>query len=210
MTMLNEERVEAVARGMVIASTGTKDPDKLVPAPRGKMGIFPLWRTYEHLARAAITADDAYRAKQDVFDAEAAISLLQQHYKYLAAPLSDSERALIRDLLAVLPKQDVKPVEVDEAVTEDIVWAMIEAHNAVDTREVYSHFTGMLAAFNVARPYLRIPTQVREVTDDEAVDVMLEAFIGRDWQTVKLRDIARDSLRELNAAGYSIIRRDER
>lgn len=48
--------VEKVARAMVCNSTGTRDPDKMTPAPRGQAGLVPLWRCYEHLARAAIEA----------------------------------------------------------------------------------------------------------------------------------------------------------
>ena len=58
-----DELVEAVARQMVCESTGTRDPDKMVPAPRGVLGFIPLWRSYEHLARAAITASLDWMAR---------------------------------------------------------------------------------------------------------------------------------------------------
>lgn len=54
--MTDDKMIEAVARAMVAASNGTKDPDKLVPAPRGSVGMIPLWRSYEHLAQAALRA----------------------------------------------------------------------------------------------------------------------------------------------------------
>lgn len=52
-------RLERVCRAMVAASRPTADPDRLTPAPRGSMGLIPIWRTYEHLARAAINAMEA-------------------------------------------------------------------------------------------------------------------------------------------------------
>lgn len=48
--------VERACRAMVTASRPMADPDKLTPAPRGSVGMVPIWRTYEHLARAALSS----------------------------------------------------------------------------------------------------------------------------------------------------------
>ena len=50
--MTHEEMIEAVARAWCEASG--KDPDKLTPAPRGVVGLVPLWTLFEPQARAAI------------------------------------------------------------------------------------------------------------------------------------------------------------
>lgn len=49
------ELVEIAARAMVRSSRPGADPDRPQPAPRGKSGIVPLWRLYEHMAEAAVT-----------------------------------------------------------------------------------------------------------------------------------------------------------
>ena len=50
--MTHNELIEAVARAWCESSG--KDPDKLTPAPRGVVGLVPLWTLFEPQARAAI------------------------------------------------------------------------------------------------------------------------------------------------------------
>ena len=58
LTALAEDNaaVEAVARAMHKQSRPMSDPDKLQPKPRGQVGMEPLWKMYEPMARAAIRA----------------------------------------------------------------------------------------------------------------------------------------------------------
>lgn len=55
-TTPDDAQIERVCRAMVAASRPMADPDRPTPAPRGSVGWVPVWRTYEHLARAAIAA----------------------------------------------------------------------------------------------------------------------------------------------------------
>lgn len=50
----NNEAIEAAARAYC-AHVG-KDPDKLTPAPRGQVGLIPLWEMFAPQLTAALTA----------------------------------------------------------------------------------------------------------------------------------------------------------
>lgn len=51
-----EDAVERVARAMQAVSRPDVDPDQLTPGSRGSVGLMPVWRLYEHMARAALAA----------------------------------------------------------------------------------------------------------------------------------------------------------
>jgi len=53
---MGSEMQERIARAMCAASRPSSNPDDLTPAPRGRLGMIPKWRLYEHLALAAMKA----------------------------------------------------------------------------------------------------------------------------------------------------------
>lgn len=57
-----ERAIEAACRAAVRASSGTRDPDTIVPMPRGQVGVMYLWQSYRRMIEPAI---DAYLAAID-------------------------------------------------------------------------------------------------------------------------------------------------
>jgi hypothetical protein len=51
-----DNMIERVCCAMLIESRPGVNPYDLTPMPRGRSGLMPKWRMYEHLARAAIEA----------------------------------------------------------------------------------------------------------------------------------------------------------
>ena len=76
MASEREAHIERMCRATQAVSRPDVNPDQLTPAPRGTVGLIPVWRLYEHMATAALDAiEAAIRADQVERDAKVADSI---------------------------------------------------------------------------------------------------------------------------------------
>ena len=213
--MLNEERVEVAARALFeqvsVEADESYDWNSVDDVSK---------KAACKIATAVLAADDAYRAKQPNGEPREAV-VAQEIFNSLSdsadelggwnslddESFTDAARRVMRCYARPAAKQDVEPVEVDEFTLLPLIKAAMGAN---ECDGLYGHTESARAILQTLRPWLRIPTQVREVPDEEAAGIIGKGWLQGFFDGVRGDALELERIKALKAAGYSIIRRDER